>query len=285
MTLHTGAIFVREGAGVTDAARSGKPGSGARAPRAFEARQIRSHVQLLELAARGAVAEQRVKALLDPANHRPLTNERLGLKPPGSPRPPQPFAPGGSIFVRLVPFTLPPHFRSWVTTDQAAAAAVRAADQLAGIRGHLANAATPHQDGVSVELQGQRELRHSDGGVGLASVARLTLDAVGIAGAALNLTPPDESLCTRFQMNTLGDDFIRPVVEAALAMLADSGFLGRVRCQIDLERLAAAFALAEGGARNPAAAGKCPMSAVVVRCAGNACARRSRRAPTCLWAP
>ncbi len=254
VTLQSGAVFVREGAGVTDAATSGQPGSGARAQRAFAAREIRSRAQLLELATRGTAAERRVHALLDPANHRPLTNERLALKPPGSTRPPQPFAPGGSIFVRLAPFTLPPHSRSWVTTDQAAAAAVGAADQLAGIRGHLTNLATPHQEGVSVELQVQSGLRHSDdGGKGLASVARLTLDAVGIAGAALNLAPPDESLLrTRVQMNTLGDDFVRPVVEAALAMLADSGFVGRVRCRINLERLAATFALAEGGPRNPA---------------------------------
>jgi hypothetical protein len=51
--LSSGAVFVREVAGDTDASRPKRPGTGARAERAYRAAQIRSRAQLLQLAAPG----------------------------------------------------------------------------------------------------------------------------------------------------------------------------------------------------------------------------------------
>jgi hypothetical protein len=110
VTLQSGAVFVREGAGDTDTANAGKAAPGARGQRVYEARQIRSRQQLLDLAARGAQAERRVELLLDPARPLALTNRQLALSPPGAPsasRQPYVAERGATIFVRLAPLTLP----------------------------------------------------------------------------------------------------------------------------------------------------------------------------------
>jgi Putative DNA-binding domain len=252
VSLQSGAVFVREGAGVTDAARHGKSGAGARAQRTFEARQIRSRQQLLDLAARGAQAERRVQALLDPARPLPLTNRQLALSPPGSPLTqgePYMTTRGATIFVRLAPLTLPARFRSWVTTTDGAAALIGAAEQLSMRRGLTGDWATPHPDGASLQIEMLPGAMHHDAAqMKLKADARLTLDAAGVAGAALSLRPPDEpGLRPRVNMNELADKFIVPVIQGALRMLVDGEFLGRARCQIDLWGLAVTVALSEGG--------------------------------------
>lgn len=154
VTLQSGAVFVREGAADTDTAHAGKAAPGVRSQRIYEARQIRSRQQLLDLAARGAQAERRVQVLLDPTSPLALTNRQLALSPPGTTRPSgEAYVTerGATIFVRLAPLTLPARFRSWVTTTAAAAAVVGAAEELSVQRGLTTGSATPHPDGVDAD--------------------------------------------------------------------------------------------------------------------------------------
>jgi hypothetical protein len=248
VTLQSGAVFVREGAGDTDTVHAGKATPGVLGQRIYEARQIRSRQQLLDLAARGAQAERRVQVLLDPTRPLALTNRQLALSPPGTTRPSgEAYVTerGATIFVRLAPLTLPARFRSWVRTVAAAAAVVGAAEELSMQRGLTTGWATPHPDGVSLQMALQAF--HSDGlQMKLNADARLTLDAAGVAGAALSLAPPAErGLRPRVNMNELADRYIAPVVQAVGSMLVAGEFLGRARCQIDLWGPAVTLALSE----------------------------------------
>jgi hypothetical protein len=62
VVVSTGSVFVREGAGDTDAR---KPGTMKRGDKKYEATEIRSRAQLIELAQRGEAAAARVQALMD----------------------------------------------------------------------------------------------------------------------------------------------------------------------------------------------------------------------------
>lgn len=226
----------------------GRAAPGVRGQRICEARQIRSRQQLLDLAARGARAERRVQVLLDPTSPLALTNRQLALSPPGTTwRSGEAYVTerGATVFVRLAPLTLPARFRSWVTTTAAAAAVVGAAEELSVQRGLTTGWATPHPDGVSLQMA--LWAFHSDAlQMKLHADARLTLDAAGVAGAALSLAPPAErGLRPSVNMNELADRYIAPVVQAAGSMLVAGEFLGRARCQIDLWGPAVTLALSE----------------------------------------
>ncbi len=255
VTLQSGSVFVREVAGDADVSHPGRPGARSRGERIYRATQIRNRTQLLELAARGAAAAQRVQALVDPARPLPLTNGQLGLSFKGSKDGPQAAAiDRGLIISRVVPYTLPARFRSWVTTAYGSAAALGAAEELAHIRGLAANWTKPHPSGVSVTVPVQPPRMHTDAaGQALDAEARVTLDGAGVAGAALMLEGPDNEMRrTRMHMHDVAESLIRPTIVAALRMLAAGEFLGRSWCQIDLVGLPAALLLAEEGNRSPA---------------------------------
>jgi hypothetical protein len=257
VALQSGSVFVREVAGDADVANPGRPGARARGERIYRAAQIRSRAQLLELAARGAAASQRVQALVDPARPLPLTNTHLllsfehsddaGLRAVALDR--------GLIVVRVAPYSLPARFRAWVTTAEGAAAALTAVENLAHIRGLANGWIAPHPSGVSISVQVQPPALLTDGaGFAFDAEARVTLDAAGVAGTALLLTGPDTGMRRpRVQTTDLGASIVRPAIEAALGMLAAGEFLGRCWCQIDLVGLPAALLLAEEGNKSPAA--------------------------------
>jgi hypothetical protein len=255
VTLRSGSVFVREVAGDADVAHPGRPGARSRGERIYRATQIRNRAQLLELAARGAAAAQRVQTLVDPARPLPLTNRQLGLSFESSDEGLRAVATDrGLIVVRVVPYTLPMRFRSWVTTAYGSAAALAAAEEIAHIRGLAANWTKPHPSGVSVDIQVQPPALLTDAaGLALNAQARVILDAAGVAGAALLLDGPDNEMRrTRIHMHDLADTLIRPAIDAALSMLAAGEFLGRSWCQIDIVGLPAALLLAEEGNRSPA---------------------------------
>lgn len=82
----------------------------------------------------------------------------------------------------------------------------------------------------------------------------MTLDGAGVAGTALLLTGPDNTMRRpRVPTDNLGASIIRPAIEAALGMLTAGEFLGRSWCQIDLVGLPAALLLEEEGNKSPAA--------------------------------
>jgi Putative DNA-binding domain len=252
--LQSGSVFVREVAGDVDVANPGRPGARSRGERIYRATQIRSRAELLELAARGAAAAQRVQALVDPTRPLPLTNGHLLLK----------FAhtangleavmfDRGLIAVRVAPYSLPSRFRSWVTTAEGANAALSALENLADIHGLATGWSTPHASGVSVAIQVHPPALLSDAsGFALDAEARVTLDRAGVAGAALLFAGPhDSGRRSRISLKQLADSLIRPAIEAALAMLAAGEFLGRCWCQVDLVGLPAALLLADEGNRSP----------------------------------
>jgi hypothetical protein len=198
-----------------------------RGERIYRATQIRNRTQLLELAARGTAAAQRVQALVDPARPLPLTNGQLGLSFKGSTDGPQAAAiDRGLIISRVVPYTLLARFRSWVTTADGSAAALGAAEELAHIRGLAASWTKPHPSGVSVSVPVQPPRMHTDAaGLALDAEARVTLDGAGVAGAALMLDGPDNEMRrTRMHMHDVADTLIRPTIVAALSMLAAGEF-------------------------------------------------------------
>ena len=223
--LQSGSVFVREVAGDADVSHSGRPGARSRGERIYRATQIRNRAQLLELAARGAAAEQRVQALVDPARPLPLTNGQLGLSFVGSGNGLWAVARGrGLIAVRVVPYTSPARFRSWVTTADGSAAALGAAEELAHARGLGASWTQPHPSGVAVSVPVQPPRRHTDAaGQGLDAEARVTLDAAGVAGAALALDgPDDERRRNRMRMHHVADIAPRIAVVARPAVTSCS---------------------------------------------------------------
>lgn len=255
VTLRSGSVFVREVAGDADVSRSRRPGARSGGERSYHATQIRSRAQLLELAARGIAATERVHALVDPRRPLPLTNMALGLSFESTDSGLRAVATDrGLVVVRVVPYTLPTRFRSWVTTANGSAAALKAAEQLAHIRGLGSDWRKPYPSGVAVYAPVQPPLTHNDAlGHGLEAEARVSLDAAGIAGAALLLTGPENQRRRgRLEMHTVADALIRPPINAALSMLAAGEFLGRCWCQIDIVGLPAALLLADEGNRSPA---------------------------------
>ena len=80
VAISSGAVFVREVAGKSDASDPRKPGGGTRGERAYEAARIRSRAQLVELADRGRRGAARVEAVLDPLRPLPLIADGLELR-------------------------------------------------------------------------------------------------------------------------------------------------------------------------------------------------------------
>jgi hypothetical protein len=132
VVLASGAVFVREVAGIDDASAPKRPGGGRRGERAYEVAVIRSRAQLLELAARGREAAARVGNLVDPLSPIPLMTTGLGLTfeiTAGAVIQPR-HADRASIVVKLAPYTLAPRFRNWATTSKGSASVLAAAEEL-----------------------------------------------------------------------------------------------------------------------------------------------------------
>jgi hypothetical protein len=246
VVLASGSVFVREVAGSGDASAPKRSGSGRRRERAYEVAVIRSRAQLLELAARGREASARVDGLLDPWRPLPLMAAGVGLSFEQvdehlvQPR----YAERSAIVVRLLPYTLAPRFRGWATTTPAAASVVRALEDLSAV--HLGpDWAKLDPSGVWASLGSKSDPRHPNpSGNPLETCYRLVIDGAGVVGAAFELGPPprfDDMKAVK--LDELADSCIRPVIEAAAAVLTEGEFLGRARCHIDIVRLGAALKL------------------------------------------
>jgi hypothetical protein len=256
VVISSGSVFVREVAGTTDASAPKQPGARARGQRSYRASQIRSRSQLLELSRRGEAATRRVDELLDPGRSLILIRDGLGLRfdqvtecgwQPS-------VTEGGSVFVRVAPYTVPTRFRAWATTADGAASALRAAENLA-IRHGLANSwEVPHPAGVSVTVPLETGARHQDGaGGGLDATASVAVDGAGIVGARLHLAGPDDARRRRWiDMSDVAKELTLPVAHAAVAILKDGEFLGRARCQVDLVGLSRTLLVQGQGNQDPA---------------------------------
>lgn len=247
VAIRTGSVFVREVAGVRDATKPGKPGAGRHGDRTYEVTQIRNRAQLLELAARGKAAAERVAGLVDPAHPLPLVSSHLPFKLDALPR--RGFQPVPShkpaIVVRMVPLTLAPRFQGWATTADCASALLSGVEELARRPG-LSNdfvEPDPSGAGAGVPLNESAPV-HTDGaGLALPATAHLVLDAAGVAGAALSLSPPDDERRRSWLRADQLLDLIRLPIDAAAGLLERGEFLGRTRCQFDLVGLSRAFLL------------------------------------------
>jgi hypothetical protein len=253
VSIRTGAVFVREVAGVDDASDPRRSGAGLRGDRAYEAAQIRSRVQLLELSDRGRRAAVRVEEILDPLRPTPLISERLNVKF-------EPIGKGGvqpvptdavRVVVRLVPLTLPPRFRSWATTARASAAVLGAGEFLSMRQGLDNSWSEPDPSGASVVVPLETGVIHQDAvGLPLEVRARVAVDGAGIAGAVLEFEAPENEGRRRWiRLSTLASSIIKPVIAATAQVLEAGEFLGRSRCQIELIGIGRAWLLEEGGGR------------------------------------
>lgn len=247
IAMRTGAVFVREVAGVGDANEPKKSGAGLQAERVFRATQIRSRAQLLELAARGQKASDRVGVLLDPLRPLPLIASDLGLGfeyVGGVIQPAR--VPNGRVFVRLAPYTLPTSFQGWATTAAAASAVISAAEGTSGFKGLNNNWAQPHPAGISLLIPQTPAIDHADAaGLSLNSVVRLVLDGVGVAAACIEFAPPSDTMRRdRVQLDAFSEQYVMPALRAAAHLLQAGHVLGRSRCQIDLVGMGAAVLLA-----------------------------------------
>lgn len=253
ISMRTGAVFIREVAGVSNAADPRPAGVGAQAERVFRATQVRSRAQLLDLSARGEKASDRVRQLMDPRHPLPLITDQLGLRfQPRSVDQVQPRTrERGSVFVRLAPYTLPNTFRGWATTSSASAAVLGAGEQASGMLGLGNDWPAPHPSGVSVAIGETPAIKHTDGaGLGLPASVRVVIDGAGIAAACIELAPPEQSLRrSRVRLDQLASGYVLPALHAAAALLESSHLPGRARCQIDLVGLPAAFMLEYQGNR------------------------------------
>jgi len=112
MSVRSGAVYIREVAGDSDASAPGKVGPGRHGERVYRASQIRSRAQLLELAERGKSASERVERLLDPHSPLPLVADHLPLRLAPTSNTGLQATSGASpaIVVRLAPLTLSPRF-------------------------------------------------------------------------------------------------------------------------------------------------------------------------------
>lgn len=237
VALASGAVFVREVAGKANVADPKKPGAGRRADRAYAAARVRSRAQLLELAERGRRANERVVAMVDPARPLPLIADALGLRfeqHAGARIHPR-LSDGGTVVVRLLPYTLAPRFKAWSTTAEGSATVLRAAEDLTRMRGLSASWLTPHPSGASLTI-GAVQARHHDAADGaLTSTARVVVDGAGVVGAALELAAPEETRRRRWMgLHEISEALVEPVIVSAASMLRDAEVLGRCWCQIDL---------------------------------------------------
>jgi hypothetical protein len=240
IVVSTGSVFVREGAGDTDVR---KPGMMKRGNKRYEATEIRSRAQLVELAQRGEVAAARVRALMD---HRSrslsLVEQCLGLTLPQRGR--------GSVVVRVAPYTVGSRFRGWATAAEGFSATLGAAETLSKQQGLSHEWAKPYIEGVSVAIGPIEGIyQHDSLGKALGTEVRVAVEANGVAGAALYLEQAE--LRPRMGVFELADAFVVPPIEAALQVLQAGEFLGRVLCQIDFIALDQAVGLEEPSA-NPA---------------------------------
>jgi hypothetical protein len=190
--LQNGAVYVREVAGVRDAKTPKRSGTGALAERAYRAVTIGSRADLLQLAARGQIADQRVSGLVNTPYLSPLV-AKLGLQFHPSQSGTRAIAlDHGLVHVRIAPYTLPTRFRRWATTLDAAGAVLRAAEDLANHHGLTSDWVTPHPAGASIEVPHTDPAPHADtwSRTNADAIARAVIDGEGIAGAALKLDPP-----------------------------------------------------------------------------------------------
>jgi hypothetical protein len=238
VVLETGAVYVREVAGVRDASDPKPTGGGARGDRAYRAAKIGSRAELLELAARGRVAEERVGGLLNTPTVFPLVSNGLGLRfevlGDGTLRPQ--LTGNGHVFVRVAPYTLAPRFRGWATTLDAAGAVIEAGEDLADRHGLTSTWVDPDPAGASIAVPVTNP-PHCDPFHRLDGEARVVVDGVGMAGAAFRLDAPDPTtgvLRRRFSPEDMAVGLIVPVIAAAASVLTAGEFLGRCRCQVDL---------------------------------------------------
>lgn len=250
VAIKTGSVFVREVAGDSDASRPRRAGGGRDSERAYAAAQIRSRAQLIELTERGKLAEQRVRGLVDPLRPLPLTNNALDLRFEHAAEDtiqPKPIA-GGGVVVRLVPYSLPPHFQGWSTTADASTAVLTAVEGLADRHGLAGDWITPHPAGQSVDVPLEKGRRLLDAsGLGLDASARAVLDGAGVAGAALWHESPGSERRRHLRFNDVAEQLVAPTIEAAATALTAGEIIGRAWCQIDLVGLGRVLLLEKQG--------------------------------------
>jgi hypothetical protein len=234
LMLDSGAVYVRQGAGKSNA-------------RKYETATIGSRAELLELAQRGAHARERVQALIDPGNggavapligleFQQVTSTAHALKPETL----------EGVYVLAAPYTLPPRFRGWATSHGATEAVAAAASQVARAGDYAPDGwVESHVGGCSIEVQ--RPLDQVRDGVGgeLQGLIKAAVSNEGVVGVSMSLRPrgADEPRTELLTPENFAAAYIEPVVAAALDLLARGEFLGRVLARVEIIRAGGALVI------------------------------------------
>lgn len=235
--MGTGTVWVREVAGTAKAEPPQTIPQGREARRRYREEEIRSRAQLLELTNRGRTAERRVEELVNTARVTGAVasvgfhfEEHPDVRPVSN--------NGGALFLaRLAPYSLSPRFRPWATTHNASAAVIRAAERAADRHGLTGTWVDPHPTGASIRVPIEHPPHRPRDRPTVDPVrgeARVSIDGIGVASAALWLEAPDPRFVERYTAQQVADDFILPTLRAASEVLREGEFVGRCRCQVDL---------------------------------------------------
>jgi hypothetical protein len=249
--LEEGLVYVREPAGVRKLATNSLGGTGPDTVNRYEAVEIKSRAELLELARRSQAAEVRMNDLMLHAPNFPLIR-RTGLVFDTTGRPH--VGDHALVVVRLAPYTRSSRFRSWAASREAAMAVRLAAEDLADVHGLSPSWVTPDPAGAAVTDVPLAHPPHSDRFHPLQANARVVVDGAGLAAASLWLQAPEPGsgvLRERREPGDLAATLITPVIAAAASVLDAGEFVGRCRCNIDLVGLPNVVLLEGQGDRDP----------------------------------
>lgn len=235
--IGTGVVWVREVAGTAKAEPPQTAPKGREARRLYRDEEIRSRAQLLELTNRGRTAQRRVEELVNTAMLTPAVAS-VGFHFEAHPDVRAVSNNGGALFLaRLAPYSLSPRFRPWATTHAASGAVIRAAERFSDRHGLTGTWVDPHPAGASIRVPIEHPPHRPRDRPTVDPVrgeARVSVDGIGVASAALWLEGPDPQFVERYTAQQVADDFVRPTLKAASEVLAEGEFVGRCRCQIDL---------------------------------------------------
>lgn len=192
---------------------------------------IENQQALRALVERGERSRARVAELLKPRRNLPLANGGLGIAFDRTGEGLVPHAPGPIMCARLAPHTLTGRFQGWARSAAALALGKAAISKLTGSDLCEVN---PHSQGFYLHegMSGDKAPR-TERGMSLAGLARLAVDAVGLAGASTSFRQRnDDDWCPPLTVDGFANSYVQPLLAAPANVLEDGAILGRVTCHV-----------------------------------------------------
>ena len=246
--VDSGAICVREPAGVRDAQRTGKPGATAASRRRFAVGQDRSQFEVAELVRKGERAREHAQQLLRPNTVRSITHD-LGLRfsygPSGVPADPVPEI-ASSIFVQLVPLSPPPRFVTWSvsreTVDTGTARLAELADcSVSSVESE------PRANGLVLRARlGENAIVRGADNDPFGGLAMMIADGAGLVAVRLSYPAAEGRERARYTVECLAKR-LQEILTPLCQWLEDGEILGRCLTQTWFVRLSDTIKLERNG--------------------------------------